>query len=126
MFAALIPVITLGLADSLNPTTIAVCIYLATTEEARSRLLAYIAGVFIVYFLGGVLIYLGPGQLLRHALNGPLSDFERCIEIAIGVGAIVLAVLLWLHRDRAQGRSLPKAALHPASTFGVGALMTLI
>ena len=41
-------VISIGIADSLNPTTIAPALYLATAEHARGRLIQFTAGVFAV------------------------------------------------------------------------------
>lgn len=64
-------VITIGLADSLNPTTIAPALYLATEEEPLSRVTEFTVAVFIVYLAGGVLIALGPGQLLLSLVPKP-------------------------------------------------------
>ena len=46
-------VISIGLADSLNPTTIAPALYLATADHARTRLIEFTLGVFAVYLIGG-------------------------------------------------------------------------
>ena len=64
-------VISIGIADSLNPTTIAPALYLATAEHARGRVIEFTPGVFGVYLVGGLIIALGPGQLLLAA--GPPS-----------------------------------------------------
>jgi hypothetical protein len=42
-------VVSLGVADSINPVTIAIAIYLASTRDPQRRLAAYTAGVFAVY-----------------------------------------------------------------------------
>ena len=44
---------SIGFADSLNPTTIAPALYLATNErDARNQVAQFSAAVFAVYFLG--------------------------------------------------------------------------
>ena len=52
------------MADSLNPTTIAPALYLASGEHARTRVLEFTLAVFGVYLIGGLIIALGPGGLL--------------------------------------------------------------
>ena len=49
-------VISIGLADSLNPTTIGPALYVATGERARERVAEFTLAVFAVYFLGGAAI----------------------------------------------------------------------
>ena len=44
-------VISIGLADSLNPSTIAPALYLATGERGRERVAEFTFAVFAVYFL---------------------------------------------------------------------------
>ena len=56
-------VISIGLADSLNPTTIAPALYLASGERPRERVTEFTLAVFAVYLVGGLMIALGPGQL---------------------------------------------------------------
>ena len=77
-------VISLAVADSVNPVTIAVALYLASTDSSRSRLAGFAAGVFGVYALGGVMLILGPERLLDTATAG--SDTR-----AFRVASIVLA-----------------------------------
>ena len=63
-------VVSLAVADSINPVTIAIAIYLGSTRDPRRRLASYAAGVFAVYLAGGLLLVLGPGALLRAAVEG--------------------------------------------------------
>ena len=67
-------VVSIGLADSLNPTTIAPALFLATGEHARKAVFEFTVGVFLVYFLGGVAIALGPGQLLLSLVPKPSPE----------------------------------------------------
>ena len=84
-------VISIGLADSLNPSTIAPALYLATGENARNRVAQFTAGVFAVYFLGGAAIAVGAGQLIRPLLPHPHHHITSIIEIAVGSAMIAAA-----------------------------------
>lgn len=67
MLSIALLVVSLAVADALNPVTIAVALYLATGN--RSRVVLFLAGVFGVYLLGGAALLLGPGQLLGTAVS---------------------------------------------------------
>ena len=96
-------VISIGLADSLNPTTIAPCLYMAEGERAVSRVIEFTVAVFAVYLLGGLLIALGPGQLLLDAVPRPSHTVTHSIEIAAGVAMLVAAAVLWRRRNVLAG-----------------------
>src|SRR5438045_9746585 len=99
--------VSIGLADSLNPTTIAPALYLATGERARTRVAECTLGVFVVYLLGGAAIALGPGQLILSLVPSPDADTRHVLEIIAGAAMLVVAVVLWLHRDRLSQRRMP-------------------
>ena len=80
-------VISIGLADSLNPTTIAPALYLATSDHARTRLIEFTLGVFAVYLVGGLIIALGPGRAAALARSHtPGRHLSYILEIVAGVG----------------------------------------
>jgi cytochrome c biogenesis protein CcdA len=87
-------VTSLAVADSVNPVTIAVALYLASTDSSRSRLAAFAAGVFGVYALGGAVLILGPGQLLDAAATSSETGGFHIASILLGalllIGALVL------------------------------------
>jgi len=118
--------LTLGLADSINPVTIVVALYLASTPNAARRLAGYVAGVFGVYLVGGVLLVFGPASLLRLATHGFDASVGRVVAVVLGVGAIAVAVVLWLRRDRMANATVPDRALRPGSTLVLGGAMTAI
>src|ERR1700729_2586915 len=104
-------VISIGLLDSLNPTTVAPALYLATGERGRRRVVEFTVAVFTVYLLGGVAIALGPGRLYLAALPHPSHQLEHILEIAVGAAMVTAAVLLWWDRQRlARRRLLPANA----------------
>ncbi len=126
MFRLIGIVVSIGLADSLNPTTIAPALYLACGEQARSRVLQFTVGVFLVYLLGGLLIALGPGQLLLAIVPHPHARARHIIEISVGVAMVVASILLWRHRRRLSQRELPKVSTHGRSSAILGATITAV
>jgi cytochrome c biogenesis protein CcdA len=99
-------VISIGIADSLNPTTVAPALYLAGSEHARVRVLEFTAAVFAVYFLGGLAIALGPGQLILALIPHPGRHLSYVLEIVAGVAMLTAAAFLWGYRDRLQEREV--------------------
>lgn len=119
-------VLSLGLADSINPVTIAVAIYLASTPDPQRRLAGYTVGVFAVYLAGGFLLVVGPGVLLRTATQGRDTRPLYLASLVIGVVVIALAIALWANRRRWAGLELPDWALKTESSFWLGAAMTAL
>src|SRR6202012_1950440 len=91
-------VVSIGLADSLNPSTIAPALYLATGERARGRVAEFTFAGFAVYFFGGAAIAIGAGQFIRPLLPHPHHHGADVVEIAVGAAMIGVAALLWRHR----------------------------
>jgi cytochrome c biogenesis protein CcdA len=113
-----------GLFDSLNPTTIAVAVLLATTPDAVRRLAGFTAGVFAIYLAGGALLTFGPAELLRAASEAQETPLQHIVVLALGVGAIVVAIVLWTQREKLREKSLPSFALQPHNALFLGAVMT--
>ena len=119
-------VMSIGLADSLNPTTIAPALYLATGERARDRVAEFTAAVFAVYFLGGAAIAVGAGQLIRPLLPHPHHHITNIIEIAAGAAMIAAAAMLWHHRARLRRREPPDFDPRGKSSWVLGASITAV
>ena len=113
-----------GLVDSLNPATIAVAVVLATTERPLWRLAGYTAGIFAVYFLGGLILTLGPSQLIRTATSHPSGLGFDIGFIVAGLVAFAFAVWIFLHRhDQAK---IPDVDVKPGSAVVLGAGITAV
>jgi cytochrome c biogenesis protein CcdA len=119
-------VITIGLADSLNPTTIGPALYLATVDEPLVRVTEFTVGVFVVYLAGGVLIALGPGQLLLSLVPKPSHTTRYVIEIVAGAALLVATVTLWVNRGRLAHRSPPEVRGEGRSSAILGATITAV
>jgi cytochrome c biogenesis protein CcdA len=119
-------VVSIGLADSLNPTTMAPAMYLATGERARNRVAEFTAAVFAVYFLGGAAIGVGAGQLIRPLLPRPHHHIADIVEIAVGVAMMSGAALLWRYRARLSMRDVPDFDPEGKSSWVLGASITAV
>lgn len=93
-------VISIGLADSINPSTIAPALLLATGERPRANVWRFTSGVFVVYFLGGAAVALGAGQLILSLVPHPDRNATAAVEIVAGLAMLLAGVLLWHHRRR--------------------------
>ncbi len=119
-------VVSIGLADSLNPTTIAPALYLATGEHPRRQVTEFTIGVFLVYLIGGAVIALGPGQLLLSLVPKPNADTRHTLEVIAGAAMIAAAIWLWRNRGRLADRELPATRTQGRSAGILGATITAV
>jgi len=126
MFRLIGLVVSIGFADSLNPTTIGPALFLATGERARGRVTEFTLAVFAVYFLGGAAIALGPGQLVLSLLPHPHAHVRYTLEIIAGGAMLIAAMFLWSHRDRLADREPPSFNPRGRSSLVLGATITAI
>lgn len=120
-------VVSIGIADSVNPTTIAPALYLAGYDDARSKVSQFTAAVFGVYLLGGVAIALGPGQLLLSLIPHPSRHLSYVLEIVAGVAMLTAGAFLWGYRDRLnRGETPPEVRIRGKSSALLGATITAV
>jgi cytochrome c biogenesis protein CcdA len=119
-------VISIGLADSLNPTTIAPALYFATGERARNRVAEFTAAVFAVYFIGGAAILVGAGSVIQPLLPHPRHHITDIVEIAVGVVMLAVSGMLWRYRRRLAERDPPDFDPHGRSGWVLGASITAV
>jgi len=93
-------VILVGVLDSLNPSTVAPALYLAAGRAPRRSLPAFIAGVFGVNLVAGLVLALGPGQAILALAPHPGFEVRRLLELSLGLGILGVAIGLWFARDR--------------------------
>jgi cytochrome c biogenesis protein CcdA len=121
----LIPVLLLGVADSVNPVTISVAVMLAAGERPVRALTGYTLGTGLVYFAGGVLLALGPAVLLHAALHHHAGTRTRIVEIAVGAGALAIAAFIATREPESVSRRVP-TQLTPVKGFLLGAAITVV
>jgi cytochrome c biogenesis protein CcdA len=118
--------VSIGLADSLNPSTIVPALYLATGEHPRERVIQFTVGVFAVYFIGGAAIALGPGELLLSLVPHPSQTTRYVLEVVAGAAILIGGVFLWFHRTRLGEREPPDISGGGRGTWLLGATITIV
>ena len=114
-------VVSVGLADSVNPSTLGPAIYIATGPAAVRRVLEFTAGVFAVFLAGGLFIALGPGELLLSFVPRPSSTTKHLVQLAAGGTLAAASVVLFVKRRALASRPLPGRTLSSGSAFFLGA-----
>ena len=119
MLALLGVVISVGLADSINPSTVGPTLYLASGRDAGRSLLGFIAGVFVVSAAAGVVLVVGPGHALLA--DRPSPHTEHVVEVCAGIVLVALAAGLWLARTRVARRVIRNERVIQRTSILVGA-----
>jgi cytochrome c biogenesis protein CcdA len=115
MLRTLSIVVAIALADSINLSTIGPALVLAAGEHPRRRVLDFTLGILVVFFLGGSLLVLGPGQALLALLPRPSPTARYIVETVVGFG-LILGALFWRRLrsrsavTRQRARSSPQTA----------------
>ena len=118
--------ISVGLADSLNPSTVGPALYLATVRKRVWRVTQFTIGVLSVTFAGGLLLTIGPGRLLLGLVPHPRGTVRHVIELVAGVVLLILAVALWLGRRSLARRELPGRSGGGGSALIAGASIAAV
>jgi cytochrome c biogenesis protein CcdA len=126
MFRRITIAISVGLADSLNPSTVGPALYLATAGPRLRRVTEFTLGVFGVNLLAGVILTIGPGRLLIGLIPHPHKTAKHVIELVVGVVLVVVAVAVWLGRRKLARRSLPGRGEGGGSALITGASIAAV
>lgn len=102
--------LALAVVDSINPSAIAVTLYLLSRERAAARVAVYIAAIFVTYLTLGAVMLSGLDALLP-SLGGV---FDGRIGFIVQ-GLVGLAMLLYAFRAPSGATSAPRAEPGAAS-----------
>jgi len=119
-------VVTIALGDSLNPSTIAPALFVASGERPRIGVFEFMLAVFVVHFAGGAIIVIGPGQLLLSLLNDVGHTQRNVLELAAGLAMIAASLAVWHQRDRLAQKSLPDPTPRRKSRILLGASIIVV
>jgi cytochrome c biogenesis protein CcdA len=97
--------ISIGLADSLNPSTIGPALYLASGPRPCRAVLRFAAGAFAVFLFGGVVLALGPGRAILALVPKPGPTARYILETVAGVAMLGAAGVVWIRRHRLSRRA---------------------
>jgi cytochrome c biogenesis protein CcdA len=97
-------VVSIGIADSLNPSTLGPALLYAVGRHARRDVAEFTVGVFAVSTAGGLVLLFGPGRLLVALVSKPSPHTVHLLELAAGIALLGLAGALWLARAHVARR----------------------
>ena len=115
-------VVSIGIADSLNPSMLGPALLYALGKHAQRDVAEFTLGVFAVSTAGGLILLFGPGRLLVALLSKPSPHTVHLLELAAGIAVLGLAAALWLaraHVARRLGRRNERTA-RSALLLGAG------
>lgn len=100
-------VLSIGLADGINPTSIGPALYLASERDPRRNVARFTAGYFAVLLLGGLILTLGPGRAILALVPRPTLTTRYILETVAGAGMLIAAAVLWWRRGSLARRGKP-------------------
>jgi cytochrome c biogenesis protein CcdA len=119
--------VAIAAVDSLNPTAVALQIYLLSTARPVARSISFILGVFLAYWCAGLFIILGLAQLLSNAISA--VDFARYethlygFQLLLGIVLLVVGFTL-KPSTQTEPNKIPKK-LTADRTFLLGLAVTI-
>ncbi|MCL2418981.1 MAG: GAP family protein [Conexibacteraceae bacterium] len=119
-------VVSIGLADSLNPSTLAPALYMSSGARPRETVGQFTLAVFLVYLLGGAAIALGPGELILALVPRPDHNARRVLEVIAGGVLITIGLFLWGYRHRLREKQLPDIDPEGRKSWLLGATITAV
>lgn len=116
-----LPLLGLALLDSLNPSALAVTIYLLLQGKSyASRVLTYVSAVFLSYLGIGVLLMLGLGSLWGY-VEGPATYAVQGV-----VGALLLGYALLAPERPHEKKARAPRSRGLAAIFLLGVTVTVV
>lgn len=127
--SALLPsLMAIAALDSLNPSAIALQVYLLGTTKPIPRSLAFVIGIFLAYWTSGLLAVLGLNQFIQpviansgFSLSTPLL---YTIQLLIGIILLVVGITLRIPPQTKPVKVPTKLTL--ARTFLLGMSVTVL
>lgn len=93
-------VISIALADSLNPGTVGPALYLASGRHPCRSVLEFTLSTLTIFLLGGLILVLGPGQAILSLVPHPSATTRHVVETIVGALMLPLAAFFWSRRGR--------------------------
>jgi cytochrome c biogenesis protein CcdA len=119
-------VVSVGLADSLNPSTVGPALFLATGRKRTLRVLQFTAGVMSVNLVIGAILLIGPGRALIGLIPHPQRHVRHLVEIVAGAFLLTCAVALWSGRRSLARKELPMSNAGSGSALIAGASIAVV
>jgi cytochrome c biogenesis protein CcdA len=127
MHTLLASLVAIAALDSLNPTAIALQIYLLSTPKPIGRSIAFILGVFLTYWSAGLLAVLGLRTLVVSAISSANAAFPEphiyTIQLLIGIALLIGGFSLDASAEADEGKRPKNLTL--GRTFLLGMAVTI-
>jgi cytochrome c biogenesis protein CcdA len=121
MLVLLALVVSIGIVDSLNPSTVGPAVLLALGTRAKRDLALFTLAVFGTSTLGGLVLVFGPGRALLAVASTPRPHVVHLVEVAAGALLLAGAVVLLLARGALSRRFSADAKRARVSPLLLGA-----
>ncbi len=119
MTALLFAVLGLALVDSINPSALGIALFLLLSGKSpTAKVLVYMAGVFLSYFVVGILLMLGLESILAYLQSSTAYALQ-------GVIGLVLLLYGIFAPSEVKEKEQPKAQSLPA-LFLLGVSVTVL
>ncbi len=119
-------VVSIGLADSMNPSTIAPGLYLALGERARQQLDPVHARGVRGQPRGRRRDRARAGQVILHLVPHPHATARYILETIAGVVMLIAAAVLWVKRKSLRQRELPSPSAEGKSAILLGLTISAV
>lgn len=86
----------LALADALNPATIATMMIILPIVKEKWHSLIFITGTFLVYFITGIIVFIGVDKYLKSFITGIADRYSMhvgVIELLLAAIIITIAII---------------------------------
>lgn len=114
----LLSIAGIGLLDSINPSLFIAQLYLLTTERPVPRVLSYIAGGVLTYFIGGIVILTGARAIIADWLAQSSPTLLYGLQLAAGL--LILGFGLWLKTEAQPPEVRKPRSLTLTASFVLG------
>jgi cytochrome c biogenesis protein CcdA len=117
---------SIGLADSLNPSTVGPALLLASGERPIRSVLRFTLGTFVVFLLGGAILTVGPGQAILALIPHPGATARYVLETVAGAAMVVVSAVLWVRRQELGRHETHERHSRRRAPFLLGATISLV
>lgn len=85
----------LAVADALNPATIATMMIILPIVKKKWHSLIFITGTFMVYFITGIIVFIGVDKYLKSFINNIAERYSKHVGIIeLLVAAIIITIAI--------------------------------
>jgi cytochrome c biogenesis protein CcdA len=119
-------VISISLADSLNPSTVGPALVMASRRNARRAVLEFGLGVVVVFLLGGLILVFGPGRAVLALVPRPSATTRFILETVVGALMLALVPVFWWRRGRVKPAREVQGSSRERSPALMGAAISVV